>query len=80
MDDYQRILAEDTAKINEATRQLEDPHFGFDTKRQKELDGLLSKAFTRQDDLLIKLTYEIRGLEDDTDQAMMQEQVCCHKI
>ena len=77
MNDYQRILAEDIAKINEASRQLEDTHFGFDTKRQKELDSLLSKAFTRQDDLLIKLTYEIRGLEEDTDQDLMQEQVGC---
>ena len=79
MDDYQRILAEDITKTNEACRQLEDTHFGFDTKRQIELDSLLSKAFTRQDDLLIKLTCEIRGLEDDTDQAMIQEQVICHE-
>ena len=77
MNDYQRILAEDIAKINEATRQLEDTHFGFDTKRQKELDNLVSKAFTQQDDLLKKLTYEIRGLESDTDDAMKQEQVRC---
>ena len=79
MNDYQRILAEDIAKINEASQQLEDTHFGFDTKRQKELDNLLSKALTRQDDLLKKLTYEIRGLESDTDDAMKQEQVRCQQ-
>jgi len=74
MDEYRRILAEDIALINEASRQLEETNFGFDTKLQKELDSLMSKAYTRQDDLLRTLTEEIRGLEDDTDQAMMEEQ------
>ena len=73
--DYQRILAEDISNINEASRKMEEKDFGFSVKLQKELDSLMSKAFTQQDELLMKLTEEIRGLEDDTDQALTNEQV-----
>lgn len=72
--DYQRILAEDISNINEASRKMEEKDFGFSVKLQKELDSLMSKAFTQQDELLMKLTEEIRGLEDDTDQALTNEQ------
>ena len=77
MDDYQRILAEDFAIVNEAMRQIENTSFGFDPNLQKELESMMSKAFSKQDDILRKLTEEIRGLEDETDQAMTDEQVSC---
>jgi len=72
--EYQRVLADDISKITEASREMEENNFGFNIKLQKELDSLMSKAFTQQDELLMKLTEEIRGLEDDTDQALTNEQ------
>ena len=64
-----------TTFICEAAKELEQTNFGLDPKWQKEIDSHMSKALSNQDDLLRKLTEEIRGLEDETDQSLSNEQV-----
>ena len=73
--DYQTILADDTAKITDAIRQMDENNFGFELKLQKSLDSSMSKAYAKQDELLMNLTQKIRGLEDEADQALTNEQV-----
>ena len=72
--DYQRIY-EDIQKTKEACRELEKENFGFDSRLKKDLDALLSKAYEKQDDLLRKSTEEIRGIENDWEEALIHEQV-----
>ena len=64
-----------TTFLCEAAKELEQTNFGLDPKLQKEIDSHMSKALSNQDDLLRKLTEEIRGLEDETDQSLSNEQV-----
>ena len=61
--------------LRESAKELEQTNFGLDPKLQKEIDSHISKALSNQDDLLRKLTEEIRGLEDETDQSLSNEQV-----
>lgn len=72
--DYQRIY-EDIQKTKEACRELEKENFGFDSRLKKDLDALLSKAYEKQDELLRKSTEEIRGIENDWEEALIHEQV-----
>ena len=64
-----------TTYLREFAKELEQSNFGFDPKLQKEIDSQISKALSNQDDILRKLTEEIRGLEDETDQSLSNEQV-----
>ena len=64
-----------TTYLREFAKELEQTNFGLDPKLQKETDSLISKALSNQDDILRKLTEEIRGLEDETDQSLSNEQV-----
>ena len=64
-----------TTYLREFAKELEQTNFGLDPKLQKEIDSHISKALSTQDDLLRKLTEEIRGLEDETDQSLSNEQV-----
>ena len=63
------------ALLRETANELEQINFGLDLKLQNEIDSSISKALSNQDDLLRKLTEEIRGLEDETDQALSNEEV-----
>lgn len=72
--DYQRIY-EDIQKTKEACRELEKENFSFDSRLKKDLDALLSKAYEKQDELLRKSTEEIRGIENDWEEALIHEQV-----
>ena len=72
--DYQRIY-DDIQKTKEACRELEKENFGFDSRLKKDLDALLSKAYEKQDELLRKSTEEIRGIENDWEEALIHEQV-----
>ena len=72
--DYQRIY-EDIQKTKEACRELEKENFSLDSRLKKDLDALLSKAYEKQDELLRKSTEEIRGIENDWEEALIHEQV-----
>ena len=61
--------------LRETANELEQISFGLDLKLQNEIDSSITKALSNQDDLLRKLTDEIRGLEDETDQALSNEEV-----
>ena len=61
--------------LKETANELEQISFGLDLKLQNEIDSSITKALSNQDDLLRKLTEEIRGLEDETDQALSNEEV-----
>ena len=61
--------------LRETANELEQISFGLDLKLQNEIDSSITKASSNQDDLLRKLTEEIRGLEDETDQALSNEEV-----
>ena len=61
--------------LRETANELEHISFGLDLKLQNEIDSSITKALSNQDDLLRKLTEEIRGLEDETDQALSNEEV-----
>ena len=61
--------------LRETANELEQINFGLDLKLQNEIDSSITKALSNQDDLLRKLTEEIRGLEDETDQALSNEEV-----
>ena len=61
--------------LRETSNELEQINFGLDLKLQNEIDSSITKALSNQDDLLRKLTEEIRGLEDETDQALSNEEV-----
>ena len=61
--------------IRDSIKELEQNNFGLDPKFQKETNSLISKALSNQEDLLRKLTEEIRGLEDEADQALPKEEV-----
>ena len=63
------------ALLRETANELEQINFGLDLKLQNEIDSSISKVLSNQDDLLRKLTEEIRGLEDETDQALSNEEV-----
>ena len=64
-----------TTYLREFAKELGQTNYGLDPKLQKEIDSQISKALSNQDDLLRKLTEEIRGLEDETDQSLSNEQV-----
>ena len=61
--------------IRDSIKELEQNNFGLDPKFQKETNSLISKALSNQEDLLRKLTEEIRGHEDEADQALSKEEV-----
>ena len=61
--------------IRDSIKEFEQNNFGLDPKFQKETNSLISKALSNQEDLLRKLTEEIRGLEDEADQALSKEEV-----
>ena len=61
--------------IRDSIKEFEQNNFGLDPKFQKETNSLISKALSNQEDLLRKLTEEIRGHEDEADQALSKEEV-----
>ena len=70
-------LESDVAGITKTTKMLKEKEFEIDMKLFKSLDAKLNKAIAAQEELVIKQTVYVKGLEDEADQALENERVNC---